>query len=117
MRRLGVVAQVLTDVARALAAVATDAETRIGAAALAEASRRRLRLMGVADDFITKLEQGGEVSRVLPLRSPAGGVVTMREAYAGMAVEPGMELLQVADLAGFGASEVPRVSRSVRSRA
>ena len=102
--------------ARALAAVATDAETRTGAAALAEASRRRLRLLGVADDFITKLEQGGEVSRVVPLRSPAGGVVTMREAYAGMAVEPGMELLQVADLsavwldARFYEYEAPHVT-------
>lgn len=84
--------------ARALAAAATDAETRAGAEALAEAGRRRLRLLGVADDFIRKLEQSGEVSRAVPLRSPAAGVVTMREAFPGMEVTPGMELLQVADL-------------------
>ncbi len=84
--------------ARALQAAAGDDDTRAGAASLADAARRRLRLLGVADNFIAKLEQTGEVSRAVPLLSPASGVVTMREAYPGMAVEPGMELLQVADL-------------------
>jgi len=84
--------------ARALSTAAGDDDTRSGAAALADAARRRLRLLGVADDFITRLEQTGEVTRTVPLRSPASGVVTLREAYPGMAVEPGMELLQVADL-------------------
>lgn len=82
---------------RALAA-ASKGDTRAGAEALAEAGRRRLRLLGVADDFIRKLEQSGEVARAVPLRSPATGVVTMREAFPGMEVKPGMELLQVADL-------------------
>lgn len=84
--------------ARALSAATTDEATRAGAAALAEAARRRLRLLGVGDDFVARLEQSGEVSRAVPLRSPATGVVTRREAYPGMAIEPGMELLQVADL-------------------
>lgn len=83
---------------RTLAATAADADIRAGAAALAEAARRRLRLLGVADDFVARLEQGGEVARAVPLRSPASGVVTVREAFAGMAVMPGMELLQVSDL-------------------
>lgn len=84
--------------ARTLANDAGDTDTRSGAAALADAARRRLRLLGVADDFIAKLEQTGEVTRAVPLKSPATGVITRREAYPGMAVEPGMELLQVADL-------------------
>lgn len=84
--------------AQALTNDAGDGETRSGAAALADAARRRLRLLGVADDFIEKLERTGEVTRTVPLRSPATGVVTMREAYPGMAVEPGLELLEVTDL-------------------
>lgn len=84
--------------ARALAAGAADDDTRAGAAALAEAARRRLRLLGVPEGFIAKLEESGEVARAVPLRSPASGVVTRRDAFVGMAVEPGMELLQVSDL-------------------
>jgi len=84
--------------ARALAQGAADDDTRAGAAALAEAARRRLRLLGVSEGFLAKLEESGEVARAVPLRSPASGVVTRREAYVGMAVEPGMELLQVSDL-------------------
>ncbi len=84
--------------ALALANGAADAETRAGAAALAEAGRRRLRLLGVGDDFIATLESTGEVSRAVPLRAPAGGAVTRLEAHPGMEVEPGLELLQLADL-------------------
>lgn len=84
--------------ARALAAAAADPDTRAAAAALAEAARRRLRLLGVDDGFVAGLEQSGEVARAVPLRSPAAGVVTRRDAYPGMAVEPGLELLQVGDL-------------------
>ncbi len=84
--------------ARALAA-AGDATTGASAATVADAARRRLRLLGVDDGFIAALEKSGEVARAVPLRAPATGVVTMREAYPGLAVEPGMELLQVADLA------------------
>lgn len=84
--------------ARALAG-GGDGTTGASAATVADAARRRLRLLGVDDGFIAALEKSGEVARAVPLRAPATGVVTMREAYPGMAVEPGMELLQVADLA------------------
>lgn len=84
--------------ARALAQAAADDDTRAGAAALAEAARRRLRLLGVAEGFLATLEKTGQVERAVPLRAPASGIVTRRDAYVGMAVEPGLELLQVSDL-------------------
>ena len=83
----------------ALAASATDEASRTGAQALADAARRRLRLQGIGDDFIAKLEQTGQAVRAVPLTSPAGGIVMSRAARPGMAVEPGMELMEVADLA------------------
>lgn len=84
--------------ARALAAATADPGAREGAQALADAARRRLRLQGVGDDFIAKLEQSGQVVRDVPLASPAGGIVMSRAARTGMAVEPGLELMEVADL-------------------
>lgn len=83
---------------RALAASATDAGTRAAAGALAEAARSRLRLLGVGEEFVARLEQTGEVARAVPLRAPTGGVVTRRDAYPGMAVMPGQELLQLSDV-------------------
>ncbi len=65
---------------------------------LAESARKRLRLFGVSDGFVATLEETGEVSRAVPLRSPVTGFVTERMAYEGMQVEPGMALFQVADL-------------------
>ena len=61
--------------ARALAAATTDPGAREGAQALADAARRRLKLQGVGEEFIAKLEQSGKVARAVPLASPAGGVV------------------------------------------
>jgi Cu(I)/Ag(I) efflux system membrane fusion protein len=84
--------------ARALAAATTDPGAREGAQALADAARRRLKLQGVGEDFIAKLEQSGQAARAVPLASPAGGVVMSRVARVGLAVEPGLELMEIADL-------------------
>ncbi len=69
-----------------------------GDALLAESARKRLRLFGVADSFVARIEETREVSRAVPLHSPVSGVVTERLAYEGMQVEPGLTLFTVADL-------------------
>lgn len=81
-----------------LAAPAGSPAAGADAAFLVEAARRRLLLFGVTAEFIDSVLADGRPSRTVPLPCPVGGVVTRREAFVGMRVEPGMELLQVADL-------------------
>ena len=69
------------------------------AAFLADAARRRLELYGVPRSFIDQLEASGRPSPRVPLLCPATGVVTKREAFVGMRIEPGMPLFEVTDLA------------------
>lgn len=65
---------------------------------LAELSRRRLELMGVAPQEIAELERTRQPQNTLVLRSPIDGTVLNRLVLDGTYVEPQTELYRVADL-------------------
>lgn len=69
-----------------------------GARALAQAARRRLRLMGVTDAEIQRLAAGGEPSATLALRAPIAGSIMEAHVLPGAAVEAGAPVFTVADL-------------------
>ncbi len=74
-------------------------EVQRGAADLVTAARRRLELFDVPASFLRALEQTGQAQRAVTLLAPASGFVTSKQVVAGMAVEPGMELFTLTDLA------------------
>jgi multidrug efflux pump subunit AcrA (membrane-fusion protein) len=69
-----------------------------GAQRLVEASRRRLMYWDIPVSQITTLEKTGEVQKTLTLNSPVHGIVTKRMVTEGQMAQPGMPLLEVADL-------------------
>src|SRR4029453_16521557 len=70
-----------------------------GTATLADAARQRLRLLGVPDAEIARVERDGKSSARVTVAAPQGGVVWEIGARDGMAVSPGMTLFK---LAGIG---------------
>jgi Cu(I)/Ag(I) efflux system membrane fusion protein len=62
------------------------------------AARTRLRLMGVPEAELARLESTRQPASRLTLRSPAGGTVLERGVVAGQYVGPDTPLLTVADL-------------------
>ncbi len=78
------------------------ADTRDRALALVEAARQRLVYWDVSPEQIRRLEETGEVFRTLQVLAPASGVIMMRmPGLDGMATQPGMELLHIADLSNL----------------
>ena len=69
-----------------------------GARALAEASRRRMRLLGATDAEVERLAAGGAPATALTLRAPLGGSVLHAHVLPGAAVEAGAPVFTVADL-------------------
>jgi len=69
-----------------------------GARTLAEAARRRLRLLGVAESEIARLESGGEPADLLAIRAPFAGSILEVPGMAGAAAEPGTPIATLADL-------------------
>lgn len=68
------------------------------ARALADAARRRLELWEVTPGEIRDIERSGKPRRVVTLRAPTSGIVTMREAYHhSRAVTPDLELYTIVD--------------------
>jgi Cu(I)/Ag(I) efflux system membrane fusion protein len=65
---------------------------------LADDARRRLELLGIAEEDIATMEKTGKPVRALPLRSTVSGYVTTKTAVQGLYVQPGGELFQIADL-------------------
>lgn len=65
---------------------------------LVEAARTRLRLFGVTDAQIARLEETGEPERTLTVHAPAGGTVTVHRLIEGQQVMAGETLLEIADL-------------------
>ena len=63
-----------------------------------DAARERLRLMGVPDDEVTRLERERTASANLALRSPVTGTVLERNVVEGQYVGPDTPLFKVADL-------------------
>jgi Cu(I)/Ag(I) efflux system membrane fusion protein len=63
-----------------------------------EKARNRLRLLGVPEGTISRIQQRRESLNTVPLVAPEGGVVTKLGAREGMYVEPDMEIVTIADL-------------------
>lgn len=61
-------------------------------------ARNRLRLLGVTEATIRRIEQEGETRNTIPITAPADGVVTMLGAREGMFVSPDQEIVTLADL-------------------
>lgn len=98
------------DLAQATRRVGTLAGTtdETGARALADAARRRLRLLGASDAEIDRAEAGGEPASTMSLRSPIGGSVIEAHVLPGAAVEAGAPVFTVADLSVIDVvAEVP----------
>ncbi|MGE5361802.1 MAG: efflux RND transporter periplasmic adaptor subunit [Bacteroidales bacterium] len=73
-------------------------EVQRGGQDLAAAARRRLELYDVPPEFIERLEQTGTPQRTITFRAPFGGYVTEKAVVEGQRVEPGMNLITLADL-------------------
>ena len=61
-------------------------------------ARNRLRLLGVTEPTIRRIEREGETRNTIPVTAPADGVVTMLGAREGMYVTPSQEIVTLADL-------------------
>lgn len=71
---------------------------RSAAAAALDAARQRLRLLGVPDGELVKMETQESPTRAVPIRTPFGGTVIERIATEGAYVTTGAPLYRVADL-------------------
>jgi RND family efflux transporter MFP subunit len=82
-----------------------------GANALANAARRRLRLLGLSDDGAGRVLETGTPLDFLPLASPIKGTITKSHTLPGAAVEAGAPVFEVSDLDVMDvAAEVPEAS-------
>ena len=63
-----------------------------------EASREKLRLLGLNDEQIGKIESSGKPVTHITIYSPMGGVVIHKNAAEGLYVNTGTPIYQVADL-------------------
>jgi Cu(I)/Ag(I) efflux system membrane fusion protein len=64
----------------------------------AEAARSRLRLFGISDAEIARLEESGKAVRALPLAAPISGFVMAKNVVQGARVGPSDALFDIADL-------------------
>ncbi len=82
---------------------------------LMSAAGTRLRLWGISPSELRKLAQRGTPSEMVPLESPAGGVVTESKVVEGAHVRAGDDLYTIADLsavwvyADIYENELPKV--------
>ena len=74
------------------------AASRAAAAAALEAARERLRLLGVPDDELAKMEDQNHPTRAVATRSPFAGTVIERMATEGSYVSTGTPLYRIANL-------------------
>lgn len=82
-----------------------------GAAALAQAARRRLSYLGVSSSEVARLERGGEPGLYLPVVAPFSGSVMKTHLLAGQAVHAGDPIYTIADLRELDVvAEVPERS-------
>ena len=73
-------------------------EDETGARAIADAARRRLRLLGVSGGEIDRLVAGGEPRTFLAITAPFSGSIVESSVLAGEAVEAGQAIFRLADL-------------------
>lgn len=65
---------------------------------LLESVRQRLELWDIPQEEIDRLDREAIPMKTLIIRSPINGIVLQKNAFAGMNVEPGMNIFVVADL-------------------
>lgn len=88
---------------------------------LLESSKRRLLFWDVSPADLERLEQTGEVRKTLTLRSPIGGVVTVKNVVEGARVTPADFLYEITDLgrvwvqADVYESELARVKTGIEA--
>jgi Cu(I)/Ag(I) efflux system membrane fusion protein len=61
-------------------------------------ARRRLELLGISGQEIDEVLRTGKAAEAIAIRSPVDGYVVKKDAVAGVAVQPGTVLFEVADL-------------------
>ena len=74
------------------------ADMRDNARRLFEASKTRLRYWDLTATQIAELERSGQVRKNLTIYSPAGGVVTLKNAFEGHYVKAGEHQYEITDL-------------------
>jgi Cu(I)/Ag(I) efflux system membrane fusion protein len=78
--------------------LALKASSQPGVAALVDAARNRLRLLGMPDAEIARVEREGRTAGRVTVTAPQGGIVWEIGARDGMAVMPGTNLVRIAGL-------------------
>lgn len=77
---------------------------------LRNAARSRLRLLGLPDAMVRRLESGGAPQRTYPVFAPTGGVVSAIGARPGAQVTPGQSILTISGLSRvWVVAEVPEI--------
>lgn len=66
--------------------------------AVLAAARTRLQVLGMTDEQIARIQEAGEVRRLVTITAPRAGIVLNRGVSAGTAVDPSTEILTIADL-------------------
>jgi Cu(I)/Ag(I) efflux system membrane fusion protein len=85
-------------------------------------ARRRLELLGISAQEIDEVLRTGKVTEAIAIRSPVEGYVVGKNAVAGVAVQPGTVLFEVADLsevwvtADIYEQDISRVTVGQRAR-
>ena len=65
---------------------------------LLSAARGRLALWDVPKSTVAKVEETGEPQRTFPVLAPRSGVVVAKQAFAGLFIDPSLELYTISDL-------------------
>lgn len=65
---------------------------------LLRSARRRLAYWDIPDEDVRRVEESGEPTKVLTMRSPATGVVVEKNVVEGDRIMPGMTVYRIADL-------------------
>ncbi len=68
------------------------------AAGLLDAAREKLKLLGLTEGQISKVEERGTPSAHMTIYAPRGGIVTEKHAVEGMYVKTGTRIYTIADL-------------------
>ncbi len=71
---------------------------RTGDAALVEAARRRLLLLGMSEALIARIERTGRPRTTVTIASPSAGAIRTLGVRDGMSVTPGMTLAEISGL-------------------
>lgn len=93
-----VTAQEELILASRLVADAPEGRALDNATQLLASARRRLAYWDIPDEEIRRIEESGQPSKTLTLRSPATGIVVEKNVVEGDRIAPGMTVYRIADL-------------------